>query len=76
VAIPVHRAGAAFDRGIFLSEISSRMESPSTVASASIGRRELLLWIVGCLFCNQALLLLDVVSFDALAASLLTQNDI
>ena len=52
------------------------MESPSTVASASIGRRELLLWIVGCLFANQALLLLNVVSFDAFAASLLTQNDI
>jgi hypothetical protein len=52
------------------------MESPSTVVSASIGRRELLLWIVGCLFANQALLLLDVVSFDAFAASLLTQNDI
>ena len=52
------------------------MEAPSTVATASIGRRELLLWIVGCLFANQALLLLDVVSFDAFAASLLTQNDI
>lgn len=52
------------------------MESPSTVASASIGRRELLLWIVGCLFANQTLLLLNVVSFDAFAASLLTQNDI
>ncbi len=52
------------------------MEAPATVASASIGRRELLLWIVGCLFANQALLLLDVVSFDAFAASLLTQNDI
>jgi Transmembrane exosortase (Exosortase_EpsH) len=52
------------------------MESPSTVASSSIGRRELLLWIVGCLFANQTLLLLDVVSFDAFAASLLTQNDI
>ena len=52
------------------------MESPSTVASASIGRRELLLWIVVCLFANQALLLLDVVSFDAFATSLLTQNDI
>jgi len=52
------------------------MGSPATVASASIGRRELLLWIVGCLFANQALLLLDVASFDAFAASLLTQNDI
>jgi exosortase/archaeosortase family protein len=52
------------------------MVSPSTVASASIGRRELLLWIVGCLFANQTLLLLDVQSFEGFAASLLTQNDI
>jgi exosortase/archaeosortase family protein len=62
--------------GSFLSEISSRIASPATVASASIGRRELLLWIVVCLFANQALLLLDVDSFNAFATSLLTQNDI
>lgn len=62
--------------GTFLSEISSRLEWPSTVASEAIGRRELLIWIVVCLFANQTLLLLDVVSFDTLAASLLTQNDI
>lgn len=47
-----------------------------TGAAAQIGRRELLLWIVVCLFANQALLLLDVGSLDAFAASLLTQNDI
>lgn len=52
------------------------MASPSTVTGVGIGRRELLLWIVLCLFANQALLLLDVKSFDAFAASLLTQNDI
>jgi transmembrane exosortase EpsH len=59
-----------------LSEISARFSAPTTVATATIGRRELLLWIVVCLFANQALLLLDVQSFDAFAASLLTQNDI
>jgi exosortase/archaeosortase family protein len=64
------------DRGITLSEISARIAIPSTEAAAPIGRRELLLWTVVCLFANQALLLLDVGSFDAFAASLLTQNNI
>jgi hypothetical protein len=41
-----------------------------------ISRRELLIWIVLCLFANEALLLLDVGSLDAFGASLLTQNDI
>jgi len=64
------------DRGIFLSEFCSRVATPSAVAYALVGRRELLLWIVGCLFANQTLLLLDVQSIGAFAASLLTQNDI
>jgi hypothetical protein len=59
-----------------LSEISTRAAPSSTDAAAPIGRRELLFWIVLCLFANQALLLLDVGSFDAFATSLLTQNDI
>jgi len=54
----------------------ARTALPLTVAAAPIGRRELLLWIVLCLFANQALLLLNVESFDAFAASLLSQNDI
>jgi hypothetical protein len=48
--------------------------SRPAVVVADIGRRELLLWIVICLFANQALLLVDVGSYDALAAGLLTQN--
>jgi exosortase/archaeosortase family protein len=48
----------------------------STAGVAAVSRRELLLWIVVCLFANQALLLLDVDSFNAFATSLLTQNDI
>ena len=59
-----------------MSEISTRAAPSSTDAAAPIGRRELLFWIVLCLFANQALLLLDVGSFDAFATSLLTQNDI
>jgi hypothetical protein len=58
------------------SQISGITAMPLTVSTEPIGRRELLLWIVVCLFANQALLLLDVASFDAFAASLLTQNDI
>jgi hypothetical protein len=49
----------------------------SAIAASPIGRRELLLWVVICLLANQSLLLLDVgSSFDAFAASLMTQNDI
>jgi Transmembrane exosortase (Exosortase_EpsH) len=59
-----------------LSEISARAALTPTEVAAPIGRRELLLWIVVCLFANQALLLLDVASLDAFATSLLTQNDI
>lgn len=55
---------------------SARVALPFTVAAAPIGRRELLIWIVVCLFANEALLLLNVESFDAFAASLLSQNDI
>ena len=62
--------------GASLASQASAIASPLTVAAGQIGRRELLLWIVVCLFANQALLLLDVESFDAFAASLLTQNDI
>jgi exosortase/archaeosortase family protein len=60
-----------------LSQVTTRVEAlPSEIAALSISRRELLLWIVVCLFANQALLLLDIGSLDAFAASLLTQNDI
>jgi hypothetical protein len=60
-----------------LSRVAARVEAlPSEIAAVSVSRRELLLWIVVCLFANQALLLLDVQSADAFAASLLTQNDI
>ena len=41
---------------------------------ADIGRRELLLWVVTCLFANQALQLLDIGSYEAFAASLAAQN--
>jgi exosortase/archaeosortase family protein len=41
---------------------------------AGIGRRELLLWVVICLFANQALQLLDIGSYEAFAASLAAQN--
>jgi Transmembrane exosortase (Exosortase_EpsH) len=58
------------------NEASARTTLPLAVDAATIGRRELLIWIVVCLLANQALLLLDVGSFDAFAASLLTQNDI
>jgi Transmembrane exosortase (Exosortase_EpsH) len=47
-----------------------------SAADAAISRRELLLWIVVVLFANQALLLLDLTTPAAFAASLLTQNDI
>jgi hypothetical protein len=50
--------------------------SPAAAGVAPIPRRELLLWIVVCLFANQTLLLLNVESLDAFSASLLTQNDI
>lgn len=60
-----------------MSRVATRVEAlPSEIAAVWISRRELLLWIAACLFANQALLLLDVQSFDAFAASLLTQNDI
>lgn len=60
-----------------MSRVAARVEAlPSEIAAVSVSRRELLLWIVVCLFANQALLLLDVQSADAFAASLLTQNDI
>jgi hypothetical protein len=59
-----------------LSEISARFVSPTTVTTGSIGRRELLLWVAVGLLANQALLLLEVTSFEAFAASILTQNDI
>ena len=62
--------------GSLLSETSARISSLSTDAPAPISRRELLLWIVVCLFANQALLLLDLTTPAAFAASLLTQNDI
>jgi hypothetical protein len=62
--------------GSLLSEISAKIASPSTDFAAPIARRELLLWIVVCLFANQALLLLDAGSLDAFLASLLAQNDI
>jgi exosortase/archaeosortase family protein len=39
-----------------------------------IGRRELLLWIAGGLFANQAIQLLDLSSVSAFAASLANQN--
>jgi hypothetical protein len=42
----------------------------STGVVAGIGRRELLLWVVICLFANQALQLLDIGSYEAFAASL------
>jgi exosortase/archaeosortase family protein len=47
-----------------------------TAAVAPISRRELLLWIIVCLFANEALLLLDLTTPSRFAASLLTQNDI
>jgi exosortase/archaeosortase family protein len=59
------------------SQASARLvPSPSAAVVAQISRHELLLWIVVCLFANQALLLLDVSSFEAFVTSLLTQNDI
>jgi exosortase/archaeosortase family protein len=59
------------------SQASAALASLQSVAGAApVSRRELLFWIVICLFANQALLLLDVGSLDAFAASLLTQNDI
>jgi exosortase/archaeosortase family protein len=46
----------------------------STGVVSGIGRRELLLWVVICLFANQALQLLDIGSYEAFAASLAAQN--
>src|SRR5437868_12120457 len=37
-------------------------------------RRELFLWVVACLFANQALQLIDTTSLKAFAASLASQN--
>src|SRR6202171_4937206 len=46
----------------------------STGVVSGIGRRVLLLWVVICLFANQALQLLDIGSYEAFAASLAAQN--
>src|ERR1700694_3885670 len=46
----------------------------STGVVSGISRRELLLWVVICLFANQALQLLDIGSYRAFAASLAAQN--
>lgn len=46
----------------------------STAVAARVGRREIFFWVVICLFANQALLLVDTVSYDAFVASLARQN--
>jgi exosortase/archaeosortase family protein len=59
------------------SQASATLASLQLAAGAApVSRRELLLWIVVGLFANQTLLLLNVESLEAFAASLLTQNDI
>jgi exosortase/archaeosortase family protein len=47
---------------------------PLPVVAATIGRREAFLWVVICLFANQALQLVDFGSRNAFAASLAQQN--
>ena len=46
----------------------------STAVLARVGRREVFLWVVTCLFANQALQLVDTGSLKAFAASLAVQN--
>jgi hypothetical protein len=55
------------------SAASLRLPAP-TASAARVGRREIFLWTVICLFANQALLLVDTGSYDAFAASLAQQN--
>jgi hypothetical protein len=57
------------------SQSTASLELPvSTAVLAGVGRREVFLWIVICLFANQALQLVDTGSFAAFAASLAAQN--
>jgi exosortase/archaeosortase family protein len=51
--------------------------TPGTAAAGVarlIGRRELFLWIAGCLFANQAVQLVNLSSFSAFVADLAAQN--
>jgi exosortase/archaeosortase family protein len=59
---------------LFSQSVASLELPASTGVVAGIGRRELLLWVVICLFANQALQLLDIGSYEAFAASLAAQN--
>jgi exosortase/archaeosortase family protein len=54
------------------SQSTTRLALPAI--AASIGRREAFLWLVVCLFANQALQLVDITSPAAFAASLAQQN--
>lgn len=55
------------------SAVSLELPAPAALA-ARVGRRELFLWVVICLFANQALLLVETGSYGAFAESLAQQN--
>jgi exosortase/archaeosortase family protein len=57
------------------SKSTTSLPLPASLGvSATIGRREAFLWVVICLFANQALQLVDIGSGSAFAASLAQQN--
>jgi Transmembrane exosortase (Exosortase_EpsH) len=57
------------------SQSAASLELPAPTAVVTrVGRREIFLWVVICLFANQALLLVDTGSYGAFAASLAQQN--
>lgn len=61
--------------GLRLDRLATIAPGTSSAASAHpIARRELFLWIAGCLFANQAVQLINLSSFSAFVTDLAAQN--